>query len=1011
MRLVGFSGSATGWAAVAFALSMSAAVGIWYTTKSSTEQKARAQFETAATRIVDAVRDQLSDDRQILWGGMGLFAATSAVSREQWRAYVRALKIPERLPGIQRLGFAKIIGPDEKAAHIDEQHAQGYPDYTIWPEGERGRYAPIVYLDPSDEGSRRAFGYDMLSDPVRQAAMDDARDSGDAVISGKVDLVVQAGSDAQSGFLMYLPVYRSGAPADNVAQRRAALVGYVFSPFRMRELITRGVLAREAADAGLAFEIYDGSEVQLPALLFRSSRYPVDAAPDPASTLVATYTFGDHPWTFRFAALSSFVPNIRQRWSFLVLAGGFLISLLSGAVVHTLSMNRAQAVEAHRRLLLDMARREHAENQLRENELKFRSLFSNNPLPMLAYDRQTLQFVEVNDAAVAKYGYSSDEFKRMRAVDLRPPEDVPRFLRELSGDRPRFRHAGEWRHVLRDGSIIDVEITAHDMELSGRDVTLVAAQDITRSKRAQEALVESEQLARGIIETALDAFVQLDEVGSIIEWNGQAEAVFGWSRQEAVGQSLSALISPADPGALNQLGLARFVQDGEGHTPGRRLELASRRRDGREIKVELSITALRRRSGYVFNAFVRDLTDKIIAEEQLRQAQKLDAVGQLTGGVAHDFNNILTVITGTIEILAAGVADRPQLAVITRMIDDAARRGAALTKQLLAFARKQPLQPRPTDINGLVVDAAKLLRPTLGEQVEIESRLEEGAWPVLVDPSQLTTTLVNLALNARDAMPHGGRLTLETGNVVLDESFARFAADVRPGPYVMIAVTDTGAGIPSAIRDKVFEPFFTTKGVGKGTGLGLSMVYGFVKQSDGHIKIDSEEGRGTSIKIYLPRSAESTEATTAAEPSISVARGRETILVVEDDELVRNYVIAQLESLGYRTIAAKNAAHALALLDRGEVFDLLFTDVIMPGAMNGRQLADEVVRRRPSVRVLFTSGYSEDAILHHGRLDPGVLLLAKPYRKLDLAHMVRTALDVSESSAFAARRVAVSGPA
>jgi signal transduction histidine kinase/HAMP domain-containing protein len=392
---------------------------------------------------------------------------------------------------------------------------------------------------------------------------------------------------------------------------------------------------------------------------------------------------------------------------------------------------------------------------------------------------------------------------------------------------------------------------------------------------------------------------------------------------------------------------------------------------------------------------VRDITQNKETERQLGQSQKMDAIGQLTGGVAHDFNNILTVIIGTIEILAEGVADRPQLAAIAQMIDEAATRGADLTNHLLAFARKQPLQPRATDVNALIVDTARLLRPTLGEQIEIEAMLPDDAWRAMIDPVQLSTAIINLAVNARDAMPNGGKLTLETGNVTLDEAYAKANGDVTPGPYVMIAVSDTGAGIPAAIRDRVFEPFFTTKEVGKGTGLGLSMVYGFVKQSHGHIKIYSEEGHGSSIKLYLPRLEGVTAATGGAVQTQALPGGQERILVVEDDGMVRNYVIAQLSSLGYQTLSAANALEALGLLDQGEAFELLFTDVIMPGGLNGRQLADEVLRRRPSVKVLFTSGYTENAIVHHGRLDHGVALLNKPYRKADLARKIREVFSAS----------------
>jgi signal transduction histidine kinase/CheY-like chemotaxis protein len=394
-------------------------------------------------------------------------------------------------------------------------------------------------------------------------------------------------------------------------------------------------------------------------------------------------------------------------------------------------------------------------------------------------------------------------------------------------------------------------------------------------------------------------------------------------------------------------------------------------------------------------AMVQRFQEIEATESQVRQAQKMEAVGQLTGGVAHDFNNILTVITGTIEILADAVKDRPHLAQITNLISAAAARGADLTQHLLAFARRQPLQPRSTDINALVIDAAGLLRPTLGEQIEIESMLSPNSAPALIDPSQLSTAILNLALNARDAMPNGGKLTLETRNVVLDDDYAGMNNDVKPGNYVMIAVSDTGTGIPTNLLEKVFEPFFTTKDVGKGSGLGLSMVYGFVKQSNGHIKIYSEEGHGTTVKLYLPQAAgiASVADVLVAEPGISgFERGDKSILVVEDDALVREYVVTQINSLGYNTLAASNAAGALAIINGPDRIDLLFTDVIIPGGLNGRQLATEALTRRPGLKVLYTSGYTENAIVHHGRLDAGVLLLPKPYLSSDLARMIQTAL-------------------
>jgi signal transduction histidine kinase len=387
----------------------------------------------------------------------------------------------------------------------------------------------------------------------------------------------------------------------------------------------------------------------------------------------------------------------------------------------------------------------------------------------------------------------------------------------------------------------------------------------------------------------------------------------------------------------------------------------------------------------------RLLHEKDASELQLRQVQKMEAVGQLTGGVAHDLNNILTVIIGATEILLEVGADRPEVAALARMIDAAAARGGDLTQRLLAFARKQPLQPREVDVNSLVLEAAKLLRPTLGPRVQVVTKLAGDTSLSLVDPGQLNHAILNLALNARDAMLDGGRLTIETSNVVLDDGDVGRNGEIIAGNYVMVEVTDSGFGISADILERVFEPFFTTKDVGKGSGLGLSMVYGFVKQSNGHVHISSEAGHGTTVRMYLPSVAGVARPAEVAAAS-SIEGGCETILVVEDDPLVRRLIVGQIKSLGYATLVVVNAAQALAVLESSQEIDLLFTDIVMPGSMNGRQLADIALRRRSALKVLFTSGYSEGAIIHRGQLDAGALLLEKPYRKSDLARMLRAAI-------------------
>jgi two-component system, cell cycle sensor histidine kinase and response regulator CckA len=419
--------------------------------------------------------------------------------------------------------------------------------------------------------------------------------------------------------------------------------------------------------------------------------------------------------------------------------------------------------------------------------------------------------------------------------------------------------------------------------------------------------------------------------------------------------------------------------------------LKGKTRDGAIIDIESRAFAIQWGEQLAVCSMLADVTERRKLEAQLRQSQRLEAVGQMTGGIAHDFNNLLTIIMGNAELLEE--TEDPFRRQLAEMVRDAAERGAELISRLLAFSRQQPLDPKAVDINALISKTEQLIRRAIGGRLlEIKTVLGDGLWNAFVDPSQLENALLNLAINARDAMPKGGRLTIETSNVQIDDTAVADHADLAPGDYLLITVSDTGSGMDKDTLARAFEPFFTTKAVGKGSGLGLSMVYGFVKQSRGQVRIRSELGRGSAVEMFLPRAADDVALTKQVVHDGSLPRGSEKILLVEDDASVRHMVTTQLASLGYRVVSVVGGSEALEVLKREGGFDLLFTEIVMPGGLNGRELADEARKLIPGLRVIFTSGHADNAAVNDGRLDHGVHLLNKPHRKSDLAMRIRDAL-------------------
>jgi PAS domain S-box-containing protein len=528
---------------------------------------------------------------------------------------------------------------------------------------------------------------------------------------------------------------------------------------------------------------------------------------------------------------------------------------------------------------------------------------------------------------------------------------------------------------------------------SKESLEAAAAERTEHLVAAHEELRRSSAVLQSTFHSMAEAVLVIDTKGHVLLSNPAAAKMLRYQPGMTVPElrALTAGVFRADgttPLLPDEMPAARALLGEEFDD----IELVTRRAAGGSPRhFVVSGRPLRDTSGTITGAALvyHDISASRETERKLQQSQKLDAIGKLTGGVAHDFNNMLTVITGTTEQLVTELTDQPRLRATAALIDQAAQRCTELIEHLLAFARRQPLHPRNVDVNATITDVAKLLRPTLGEQIEIKTMLEANLAAAHLDASQLANSVLNMAINARDAMPDGGTLTIET-RMVSHEASGLDAAPADPGRYVMVSVSDTGTGMPAHVRERVFEPFFTTKDVGKGSGLGLPMVYGFVTQSGGHIRIDSAEGRGTTIRLYLPPAPG--QAVRVDGNAGAAAGGSETILVVEDDALVRNFVTAQLLGLGYRAVAAADGPTALEKIKNGERFDLLLTDVVMPGGMTGRQLADEVQKIRPGTKVLYTSGYPDDTVMHHGRLDTGVLLLQKPYRKAQLAQMVRQAL-------------------
>jgi len=636
----------------------------------------------------------------------------------------------------------------------------------------------------------------------------------------------------------------------------------------------------------------------------------------------------------------------------------------------------------------DVSERKKAAEALRRSEEQYRLFFERNPLPMWVYDRETLDFLAVNEAAVRHYGYSAQEFLDMKITEIRPEEDVPAVLQLNANLGEGLTPAGVWKHRKKNGTLIDVEINTHRLTLHGRSAQLALINDITGKLRNEQQLRQSEErFSKAFRSSPLAITISTRTEGRYLDVNDAFLRLLDAEKAAVIGKTAAELNIWANP-KDRELMLELLSQTGR--VVALETVFQTRSKEARSVEVSAELVQLDGETCIL--AITKDVTESKRLEQQMRGAQRMESIGRLAGGVAHDFNNMLGVIIGYSELLQEHL---PLMDPSRKNVDEikrAAQRSATLTRQLLAFSRQQILDPRVLNLNSVLDNISSMLRRMIGDDVELVLAPEPSLGSVKADQSQVEQILMNLAVNARDAMVQGGKLIIETANAELDQAYFRAHPGATPGPYVLISVSDTGQGISPKDMPHIFEPFFTTKGPGKGTGLGLSTVYGIVKQSSGYVWAYSEEGRGTTFKIYLPRIYGPVDKPEQPSASAGVAGGAETILLVEDEDALRELTRNLLVGGGYSVLEAADATIALAIgLNHKGKIDLLLTDVVMPG-MNGYELEKKLQASRPDLRTVYMSGYADEMIVHHGVLNPGVELLLKPFTRDSLFSKMRSVL-------------------
>jgi PAS domain S-box-containing protein len=969
--------------------------GAWRYAERTVRANEQERFDRVVARSRAALDRRLDAYLQILMGARALFASSTAVERAEFRSFVAGLDLEDRYPSIRGMSWIPRVPAASRASHEALMRRGGAPaGYEIHPGGSRAEYHPLAFLEPAEAYEPRWFGLDAASRPENREAMERARDEGVAAMSHRLALFRQGGG---AGFVIFLPVYRAGRPPATVEDRRQSFEGFVAASFRpdfvMGELF--GASVGEPVD----LELFDAPEATPGRLIYdRAPR--AGGAPRELSRAVPV-TFGGQTWTLQLATLPTFHSRAERLVPFWVLGSGLLISVL--AFVITLQQTRA--LTAARRLGAEL---QTAERRLRRANERFELAAS--AVGSAIYD-WSLQHGTVawTQGLSEMCGYRLEEIDPTHEwwIERIHPDDRPRL-------HERFQAAAagghdfeaEYRFRARDGHYLDVLDRGRFVrDAGGRSVRVVGSVvDVSERKRGEAVLRESEARHRAVLESAMDAFVAMDHEGRVTEFNPAAERLFGRARADVIGRELAEVIIPPSFRDAHRRGLARYLATGEHALLGGRVEVTGLAADGTEFPVELTVTEVRMAGPPAFNAYVRDLAAQKRAdaaraslEMQLQQAQKMEAVGRLAGGVAHDFNNLLTVISGRAHMLLSRLKPGEPMHRDVELIQKTSQRAVALTSQLLAFSRKQVVQPRVLELGPLVADLVPMLQRMIGEDMELEIEPVQGTGRVKVDPSQMQQVLMNLAVNARDAMPSGGCVRLSVRDVEVDEAAALHQSNLPPGLYVALAVSDTGTGMSEETTAHIFEPFFTTKDQGKGTGLGLSTVYGIVEQSRGHIQVQSELGRGTTFTIHLPRVEEPLASGPPTDAARRLRTTSRTVLVVDDEPEVLELATEILRRVGYSVLEAADGAAALEVARRHEGrIHLLVTDMVMPG-MSGRDLAERLRALRDALPVLYISGYVQDASARAALASEHSAFVAKPFTPELLTDRVRELLASAEA--------------